>query len=61
MEYIESGFALCLRALQNSFSGKIQGVWNLFGMRTIDTVCKKTIPQPWYHWKKKKVFENATL
>jgi hypothetical protein len=59
MEYLDSGFAMSLRALQSSFSGKIQGVWNLLGMRSIDTVMKKTMTKPWFEWKKKKLFELA--
>ena len=59
MEYIESGFAMSLRALQPSLTGKLDGVWKLFGMRTIDTVMKKTVPHWWYNSKKKKVFKNA--
>ena len=59
MEYLDSGFAMSLRALQPSLSGKLNGVWNLFGMRSIDTVMKKTMPQPWYNWKRKRIFENA--
>ncbi|MEO6328414.1 MAG: cupin-like domain-containing protein, partial [Ginsengibacter sp.] len=35
MEYLDSGFAMSLRALQNTTSGKLKGVWNLFGMRTL--------------------------
>lgn len=59
MEYLDSGFAMSLRALQPSIAGKLTGVWNLFGMRTIDTVMKKTLPQPWYNWKKKRIFDKA--
>ena len=59
MEYLESGFAMSLRALQPSLSGKLQGVWNLFGMRSIDTMMKKTLPKWWYESKKKKIFKNA--
>ncbi|MBX2932403.1 MAG: cupin-like domain-containing protein [Chitinophagaceae bacterium] len=59
MEYLDSGFAMSLRAMQSSFSGKLHGVWNLFGMRSIDTVLKKTMPQTWYNWKQKKIFNNA--
>lgn len=59
MEYLDSGFAMSLRAMQSSFSGKMKGVWNLFGMRNIDTVMKKTLPHPWYNWKRKKIFEQA--
>jgi hypothetical protein len=59
MEYLDSGFAMSLRALQGSMSGKIKGVWNLFGMRTIDTVMKKTVPKPWYNYKKGKIYKAA--
>ena len=59
MEYLDSGFAMSLRAMQPSISGKLQGAWNLFGMRSIDTVMKKTLPKWWYESKKKKIFENA--
>jgi len=59
MEYLDSGFAMSLRALQPSLAGKMKAAWNLFGMRSIDTVMKKTAPVWWYERKKKKVFENA--
>jgi hypothetical protein len=59
MEYMQSGFAMSLRAMQPSLSGKLRGAWNLFGMRSIDTVMKKTVPIWWYERKKKQVFVNA--
>jgi hypothetical protein len=59
MEYLDSGFAMSLRAMQPSLTGKMKAVWNLFGMRSIDTVMKKTVPIWWYKRKRKKVFENA--
>jgi hypothetical protein len=59
MEYLDSGFAMSLRAMQSSLGGKLHGVWNLFGMRGIDTMMKKTAPKPWYNWKKKKIYEEA--
>jgi hypothetical protein len=59
MEYLDSGFAMSLRALQSSTSGKLKGAWNLFGMRTIDTLMKKTMPKRWYNWKQKKIFKEA--
>jgi hypothetical protein len=59
MEYLESGFAMSLRALQPSLAGKLQGVWNLFGMRSIDTLMKKTAPKHWYNFKKGKIYEAA--
>jgi len=59
MEYLDSGFAMSLRALQPSIAAKLKGVWNLFGMRSIDTVMKKTVPKWWYENKRKRIFENA--
>ncbi|MDB5232877.1 MAG: cupin metalloenzyme-like protein [Chitinophagaceae bacterium] len=59
MEYIESGFAMSLRAFNNSVGWKIKGAWNIVGMRGIDTLLKKTLPIQWYEWKKKKVFDAA--
>ncbi len=52
MEYLDSGFAMSLRALQSSFAGKLKGVWNLVGMRNIDTLMKKTAPVWWYNHKR---------
>jgi hypothetical protein len=59
MEYLDSGFAMSLRALHPSLTGKLKGVWNLFGMRSIDTMMKKTAPKWWYERKKKIIFEKA--
>lgn len=59
MEYLDSGFAMSLRALQPTITGKLRGVWNLFGMRSIDTIMKKTAPKWWYENKKKQIFANA--
>jgi hypothetical protein len=59
MEYLDSGFAMSLRALQPSIGGKLKGAWNLIGMRNIDTLMKKTAPKWWYENKKKRIFEKA--
>lgn len=59
MEYIESGFAMSLRAMQSDLGGKLDGLWKLFGMRGIDTMMKKTLPKWWYDRKKKQVYELA--
>jgi Cupin-like domain len=59
MEYIESGFAMSLRAMQPSLGGKLKGVWYLFGMRSIDTLLKKTVPKWWYNYKKARIMRAA--
>ena len=59
MEYLDSGFAMSLRALQPSLTGKLKGAWNLIGMRNIDTLMKKTAPKWWYESKKKVIFNKA--
>ena len=58
-EYLSSGFAMSLMALHPTLQGKLKGAWNLFGMRTIDMVMKRTMPVWWYENKKRKIFENA--
>jgi hypothetical protein len=59
MEYVESGFAMSLRALQPGMLAKLKGAWNLFGMRSIDTALKKTVPEWWFTYKKRKAFQKA--
>ena len=59
MEYLESGFAISLRALQPGIGAKIKGAWNLFGMRHLDTILKKTAPVWWNNYKQEKTFEEA--
>jgi hypothetical protein len=59
MEYLDSGFAMSLRALNSSVTGKLKGLWNIAGMRNIDTLMKKTMPHKWYEWKERKIFEAA--
>lgn len=59
MEYLDSGFAMSLRAMQPSLGGKLKGVWSLMGMRGIDTLLKKTAPKWWYHYKEKQVYAAA--
>lgn len=59
MEYLDSGFAMSLRAMQSSFNGKLKGAWYLFGMRGIDTLMKKNYPEWWFNIKKEKTFRAA--
>ncbi|MBN9379231.1 MAG: cupin-like domain-containing protein [Chitinophagaceae bacterium] len=59
MEYLDNGFAMSLRALQTSLSGKLKGAWYLLGMRNIDTLMKKTAPEWWFNRKKEKTFRAA--
>ncbi len=59
MEYLDSGFAMSLRALQSAMGGNLRGLWYLVGMRNIDTLMKKTAPRWWYNYKKEKTFRAA--
>jgi Cupin-like domain len=60
MEYIDSGFAMSLRAVQgNNVAGMMKGAWNLMGMRSIDTMMKKAMPEWWYKYKEQKSFKAA--
>ncbi len=59
MEYIDAGFAMSLRAMQKGLGGKLSGLWNLFGMRNIDTLMKRTAPKWWYERKREQLFDRA--
>ena len=59
MEYLDSGFAMSLRSLQSTISGKLKGAWNLFGMRNIDTLMKRTAPKWWYEYKRTSLLKAA--
>ncbi|RFM26161.1 cupin-like domain-containing protein [Deminuibacter soli] len=59
MEYLESGFAMSLRAWNKTIKGKINGGWNVIGMRNIDSLMKKTMPGTWYNWKQRKIYNAA--
>lgn len=61
MEYLESGFAMSLRAMQVGLTPKIMGLWNLLGMRGVDTFLKKTAPVWWYNFKTRKAYKNAEI
>ena len=59
MEYIDSGFAMSLRAIQRNVPGLAKGLWNIVGMRHIDTLMKKTVPQWWYDYKRERISKAA--
>lgn len=58
MEYNESGLALSLRAM-DGVATKVKGFLNLVGMRNIDTLMKKTAPDMWFNYKKRRALTNA--
>jgi hypothetical protein len=45
--------------MQPSLGGKIKGAWNLVGMRSIDTLMKKTAPKWWYAYKRTSLLKAA--
>ena len=59
MEYVESGFAVSLRAMQPSLAGKLKGLYNIAVMRNLDTLLKKTFPKAWYDYKSRLCHERA--
>jgi Cupin-like domain len=59
MEYLESGFAISLRAMNDSLAGKLKGLSNIVLMRHIDTLLKKSMPGHWYTFKEKKSYAKA--
>ncbi|PUZ26026.1 transcriptional regulator [Chitinophaga parva] len=59
MEYIDSGFAMSLRALDQRLSGKLNGAYHLLGLRGMNNLLIKMAPTWWYHYKRKVARERA--
>ncbi|HEY0272633.1 MAG TPA: cupin-like domain-containing protein, partial [Chitinophaga sp.] len=59
MEYIDSGFAMSLRALDQRLSGKLNGAYHLVGLRGMNNLLIKMAPVWWYHYKRKVARERA--
>ncbi len=61
-QYMESGFSMSLRALDERFSGKMRGFYHIVPMRLMNNLLIKTRPQWWYDYKRvaaKKKAEKA--
>jgi hypothetical protein len=59
MEYIDSGFAMSLRALDQTLTGKLNGLYHIVGLRGMNNLLIKLAPQWWYHYKRKIAHEKA--
>jgi len=53
MEYIDGGFAMSLRALDETLVGKLNGLYHLVGLRGVNNLLIKLAPEWWYHYKRK--------
>lgn len=53
MEYMDSGFAMSLRALDHTLAGKLNGLYHLVGLRGMNNLLIKLAPEWWYHYKRK--------
>ena len=58
MQYLDSGFAMSLRALPEGISQKINGFYHLLPMRTLNNMLIKVAPEWWYQksgsWRKRR-------
>lgn len=59
MEYLESGFAMSLRAMPHTISGKINSIYHLSLMRGLNNLLIKMRPEWWYHKKRAIAQERA--
>jgi len=59
MQYMESGFAMSLRALDETLTGKLNGFYHIVPMRLMNNFLIKTRPKWWYHYKRKIASRNA--
>ncbi|WP_343308025.1 cupin-like domain-containing protein [Chitinophaga niabensis] len=59
MEYLDGGFAMSLRALDQTLSGKLNGLYHLMGKRSMNNLLIKMAPEWWYHYKRKVAKQRA--
>lgn len=52
MEYLESGFAMSLRALPHTLGGKLNSIYHLLPMRGLNNLLISARPEWWYHKKR---------
>lgn len=53
MQYMDSGFAMSLRAIPAGLSAKFNTLYHLLGMRGFNNMLIKVAPQWWYDYKRK--------
>ncbi len=53
MEYLDGGFAMSLRALDHTLAGKLNGLYHIAGLRSMNNLMIKVAPEWWYHYKRK--------
>ncbi len=58
MQYMDSGFAMSLRAMPEGITQKLNGLYHILPMRTINNILIKFAPEWWYH--KKRELARAT-
>ncbi len=59
MEYLDGGFAMSLRALDQSIGGKLNGLYHIAGLRSMNNLLIKMAPEWWYHYKRRVANERA--
>ncbi len=59
MQYLDSGFALSLRALPAGILPKLNGLYHLLGKRGVNNMLIRFFPDWWYNYKRKAAETNA--
>ncbi|MBL7711597.1 MAG: cupin-like domain-containing protein [Chitinophagaceae bacterium] len=59
MQYMDSGFAMSLRAVPEGVLPKLNGLYHLFALRGFNNTLIRLFPEWWYHYKRKLAHRNA--
>jgi len=59
MQYMDSGFAMSLRALDETLTGKLNGLYHILPMRLTNNLLIRAWPRWWYHYKRRAAHKNA--
>lgn len=59
MQYMESGYAMSLRAFPSGLGGKLNGLYHIVGLRGFNNLLIRLAPEWWYQYKRKIAREKA--
>lgn len=59
MQYMDSGFAMSLRALDETLKGKLNGLYHILPMRLTNNLLIRARPKWWYYYKREAAQKNA--
>jgi len=59
IQYVTQGYSVSYRAVSASLADKLRGLWNIVGVRKLDTLIRKILGKKWFDHKQRVAFNRA--